>query len=676
MPAKSRARKPSRAEPVAEPNPSWWERLASERVIFAGFALAVLLFYAQPLFDAAASIHWDAADEFFPAQKYFSDMLHAGKLPFWTPHLFSGMPLLADPQAGAWYPLNWPFFLIGVTPRSLMWETALHAFLALTGGYLLGRALSRSRMGAVFVGVFFAFSGFFAGHASHTVIFQAAALLPWLLWTGLRAARSPRWLPALAVVSGLTVLAGHFQTALYALFALACVLIGDFAVHRVSVRGMLQALLCAGAGAVLLSAVMTLPGLELTAQSIRAGADYRRDSGARLVPGALLTLVSPDHYGAVEDENYTGPADDTQFYFYESLLLVPLALLGLAASPRRWHALALLVPAAWYASGPPGGFYSLIAQLPGFRSVRAPIHIWFVAALGLALLAGAGLDVLRDRIRASWVTAALLVFVAGDLWYWNMDRNNLVYARASWEERYGGGQERLGAAAAPLLRDPLGRLYAPFDSPSFGPLDGTLNSRIEATFGYNPLELKRYTQYMEAAAKNPKLLDALAVTVKLNAANGALEPNPTALPRVYAPPVVMPAPAGGAALALLEPAAESYVEGLTAQMTQNAGARVRITEYTGDSYRVHYESDHNTFLRIAVPYFPGWRAVVDGKELPLMPADLALMGVIVPSGSHDLTLRYHSTWFQTGALISFLSWLAVLVWLFRARPRLSESQPI
>jgi uncharacterized membrane protein YfhO len=111
-------------------------------------------------------------------------------------------------------------------------------------------------------------------------------------------------------------------------------------------------------------------------------------------------------------------------------------------------------------------------------------------------------------------------------------------------------------------------------------------------------------------------------------------------------------------------------------MTQNAGARVRITEYTGDSYRVHYESDHNTFLRIAVPYFPGWRAVVDGKELPLMPADLALMGVIVPSGSHDLTLRYHSTWFQTGALISFLSWLAVLVWLFRARPRLSESQPI
>jgi hypothetical protein len=294
----------------------------------------------------------------------------------------------------------------------------------------------------------------------------------------------------------------------------------------------------------------------------------------------------------------------------------------------------------------------------------------------LALLAGAGLDVLRDRIRASWVTAALLVFVAGDLWYWNMDRNNLVYARASWEERYGGGQERLGAAAAPLLRDPLGRLYAPFDSPSFGPLDGTLNSRIEATFGYNPLELKRYTQYMEAAAKNPKLLDALAVTVKLNAANGALEPNPTALPRVYAPPVVMPAPAGGVELALLEPAAESYVEGLTAQMTQNAGARVRITEYTGDSYRVHYESDHNTFLRIAVPYFPGWRAVVDGKELPLMPADLALMGVIVPSGSHDLTLRYHSTWFQTGALISFLSWLAVLVWLFRARPRLSESQPI
>src|SRR5579872_3263169 len=225
MPAKARVRKPpAAAAPAREPGRTLWDRLASERVIFLGLALAVLLFYAKPLFDSGTSIQWDTADEFYPAHQYFSDMLHAGKLPFWTPNMFSGMPFLADPQAGAWYPLNWPFFLLGIAPVSLMWEVALHAFLALAGGYLLGRDLLGSRVAALFTGGFFAFSGFFAINSPHSVTFQPAALLPWLLWSGLRAAKSVRWLPALTAISGLTVLTGHFQTALYAFFALGCVL--------------------------------------------------------------------------------------------------------------------------------------------------------------------------------------------------------------------------------------------------------------------------------------------------------------------------------------------------------------------------------------------------------------------------------------------------------------------
>jgi hypothetical protein len=361
---------------------------------------------------------------------------------------------------------------------------------------------------------------------------------------------------------------------------------------------------------------------------------------------------------------------------YEGILLVPLAITGLAVSKQRWYALALVLPAAWYAFGPPGAFYSLVAQLPGFRNVRAPIHIWFVSALGLALLAGAGFEYLRNRVRSPWLPAVVLLIIGADLWYWNMDRNNLAYAHGSWADHYGNNEHRFSAAAALLLTNPLHRIWAPFDSPAFGPLDGTLNSRIEATFGYNPLQLARYAQYMNAAGQNPNLLNGLAVTVKLNAATGAFEPNPSTLPRIYAPPVVLPGATGQGRLTLLDPAAESYAEGLTASMLHNGGGRVRITEYSGDFYRAHYEADHPTFFRIAVPYFPGWHAEVDGSGVPIMPTDVALMGVVVPAGSHELTLRYHSTWFQTGALISFLSWLAVAVWLFRARPRISDWAPI
>jgi uncharacterized membrane protein YfhO len=49
-----------------------------------------------------------------------------------------------------------------------------------------------------------------------------------------------------------------------------------------------------------------------------------------------------------------------------------------------------------------------------------------------------------------------------------------------------------------------------------------------------------------------------------------------------------------------------------------------------------------------------------------VPVDLALMGVMAPSGSHELVLHYRSNWFLAGALISLCSWLAVIAWLYLA----------
>ena len=55
---------------------------------------------------------------------------------------------------------------------------------------------------------------------------------------------------------------------------------------------------------------------------------------------------------------------------------------------------------------------------------------------------------------------------------------------------------------------------------------------------------------------------------------------------------------------------------------------------------------------------------MDGRALPVVPVDLALMGVVVPEGSHELVVRYRPTRFAVGAAISAVAWLAVLVWLW------------
>ena len=263
---------------------------------------AVFLFYITPLFDDKATIHWDTADLHYSCQKYFSDMLWAGKLPFWTADVFSGMPFLADIQVGAWYPLNWPFFAGGITPRALEWELALHALVACLGAFVLARELLHSQLAALFTAFFYGLSGFFAGHSSHLGLFQTAALFPWLLWTSYRALNRQqwRWIVIAGLTGGCLVLAGHFQCALYSFFGLALFFAKHLLLRRNAntVRSFLILLVTIGL-ALTFSAIQTAPGLELTAHSIRAGSDSAMNTNAPLAPGALWTLLQPDHYLAI-----------------------------------------------------------------------------------------------------------------------------------------------------------------------------------------------------------------------------------------------------------------------------------------------------------------------------------------------------------------------------------------
>jgi hypothetical protein len=92
-----------------------------------------LICYWTPMTSGGTSIFGDAADQDQVLQNYLSQELHAGRIPFWSPFPWSGYPFLADPQVGAWYPLNWPFFLVGVSPHLLVAEHWLHALLACLG---------------------------------------------------------------------------------------------------------------------------------------------------------------------------------------------------------------------------------------------------------------------------------------------------------------------------------------------------------------------------------------------------------------------------------------------------------------------------------------------------------------------------------------------------------------
>ena len=668
--APTRVLQPSKTSPPTAADP--W-RVLAPIILF----LATLACYWVPMTSAHTSILWDAADLFRVRQDYLSRELHAGRIPFWTPYPWAGYPFLADPEVGAWYPLNWPFFLIGVSPHVLVVEHWLHALLASFGAYFLALRLVGYRPGAVLAGLCYGLSGYFVGHSSHTVMIQGAAWTPWLLLLldrGL-ASHAVRHTVLGGLAAGAMILVGHFQTALYSFLAL-----GLFATARVIEQPRRWARILGCALAVpfigtLISAIATGPGLELAMHSVRTTlAAVTHQEGIIPFP-ALATLFYPNFYGLFS-ENYQGPQDITQFYFYAGILLVPFAICGWWRNrAMRWTGLLLVVPTIWYAMGQPAGLYLLVARLPGFSSVRAPVHVWFVPTLGLALGAAAGLAEAAARWPVKWLPRIVLAVTCVDLFYFQSATNPLAYARISYEDLYGAREQLFGQYVGSHL-PPLTRFEAPDMLTAFGPLQHYLDLRAEVSYGYPPpLKLTRYTDYIEAMAGNPALRNGLNVSLWLDMEAGAIRGNPNALPRANFPKslvAVQSMEESRQRLPTLDQARQALVPAAFAVPAQDGSGAAEVREFAPGHYRIHYRSASRSVLRVGSAYFDGWSAKASGERLDVFPVDHALTGVLVPPGEADVDLDYHSNYFWAGVLVTLSSLLACLGLLWFRRPRDAE----
>jgi hypothetical protein len=636
---------------------------------------ATLACYWIPLTSDQTSILWDAADYHQVVQNYLSEELRAGRLPFWTPYPWSGYPFLADPQVGAWYPPNWLFFVFGVPPRALVLEHCVHALFACLGTYMLVFRLVRDRMAATFAGLCFGLSGFFAGHSSHTGILQTASWLPWLLllFDRANAAATPSRVALAGLAAGVMILAGHFQTSLYAFLALAL-----FATARAVENPSLAVRTYAIAAAIpvigtSLSAIATVPGLELVLLSVRTQVDAVAHREGMIPLRALATLVQPNYYSLFSG-GYRGPSDITQFYFYAGILLLPMAAAGLTNRVVRRAAVLLIVPTVWYAMGQSAGLYSLVARLPGFSSIRAPVNIWFVPAMGLALLAGAGVTAMRRRSSWRWLPAAVVFVAAADLFYWNSYKNPLAYARVSYTDLYWAKEDVFRFEVAATL-PPLTRFDAPEFVAAFGPLSHFFDVRTETTYGYGPMPLRRYKEYIAASAANGRLRDALNVRRFLET-TGFVRDNPNALPRAYFPARIVTTRSradGLHRLATLDPAQEGLVDADVHLATQDPAAAARVQAFSPGHYGIHYRAASPSLLVLSSAWYPGWTATMQDRQLDVVPVNHALTGIVVPAGEGEISVDYHSRWFPAGAAVTLVTMVSS-VWCIGRRRRTNRSR--
>jgi hypothetical protein len=80
----------------------------------------------------------------------------------------------------------------------------------------------------------------------------------------------------------------------------------------------------------------------------------------------------------------------------------------------------------------------------------------------------------------------------------------------------------------------------------------------------------------------------------------------------------------------------------------------------GNRKEMFIETAHSGWLMISYTYYPGWIALMDGKEIPIYPANIAFQAVQIPAGRHTIQLFYRPQSCYYGAILSASTLFGIL----------------
>jgi membrane protein YfhO len=107
-------------------------------------------------------------------------------------------------------------------------------------------------------------------------------------------------------------------------------------------------------------------------------------------------------------------------------------------------------------------------------------------------------------------------------------------------------------------------------------------------------------------------------------------------------------------------------------------AAASITSYDSQHVRIEADADSSTLLMLNDANYPGWRAYLNGKRVPILKADYLFRGVVLPAGRNVLEFAYEPTSYRLGALVTTgtLASLALVAGLAFRRRRRQPLHPI
>ncbi|MCS7252609.1 MAG: hypothetical protein RMK18_04335 [Armatimonadota bacterium] len=363
------------------------------------------------------ALQWDSAAQYLPWRHVAEKMLRQNTIPLWNAHQGCGMPLLANPQVGVFYPLNLLFWLLK-DEVAINWSAFLHTVIAVLSAYWLARVIGLSPVASVASSISYAFSAPLITWQMLPPAFNTMCWLPFAIaCIALYLQQpSPFKLTCISIACVMLILSGHPQICIYSFIAMAVtsLLICAVLSERVGVGSLMMHLLLIILSitlAIFISAVQLLTTLELAMYSHRSGKptwdSYLWFSSRGMRVEDFVMLILPYAWGMPQLDSYIGKENFADYCPYVGVIAILFAVIaslptrnGVNKSKRYSIAVVmgacLAIVGFLLATGSPFNipFYFI---LPGFAQIGTPTRAWFMSALGLAMLCGVGIDRLLEQ---------------------------------------------------------------------------------------------------------------------------------------------------------------------------------------------------------------------------------------------------------------------------------------
>jgi uncharacterized membrane protein YfhO len=82
--------------------------------------------------------------------------------------------------------------------------------------------------------------------------------------------------------------------------------------------------------------------------------------------------------------------------------------------------------------------------------------------------------------------------------------------------------------------------------------------------------------------------------------------------------------------------------------------KAKVTAATDDSYDIALDqaAPAGSALVVSENYYPGWRAIVDGKAAPVARTNFNLIGIALPTGARTVQLKFTDEAYEKGKVLT------------------------